>query len=63
MTTHHKDHKRLLTDLELADIRNRENREGHPYSDTDMLLDHIELTNPCVPSDPPANMPPVLNPY
>lgn len=29
--------------MELVDIRVRENREGRPYSDRDMLLDHIEL--------------------
>jgi len=34
---------RLLTPAELADMRARENREGSPYSDRDMLLNHIEI--------------------
>lgn len=38
-----KDIRRPLSALELLDIRHRENREGRPYSDRDMLLDHIEL--------------------
>lgn len=43
MIVRRKDHRRLLDPAELRDIRNRENRDGRPYSDTDMLLDHIEL--------------------
>lgn len=39
-----KDVVRLLSDSELRDMRRREDREGSPYSDRDMLLDHIELS-------------------
>jgi len=38
-----KDVRRLLTPTELLDMRQREDREGEPYSDRDMLLDHIEI--------------------
>jgi hypothetical protein len=46
-----KDVKRLLSEAELRDIRRRENREGSPYSDRDMLLDHIELLVHQLPPD------------
>lgn len=38
-----KDIVRPLSALELKDMRTREDREGHPYSDRDMLLDHVEF--------------------
>ena len=38
-----KDIVRLLSDIELQDIRFLEDRDGTPYSDRDMLLDHIDL--------------------
>ena len=38
-----KDHRRPLSESEIRDIRAREDREGTPYSDRDMLLDHIEF--------------------
>jgi len=37
-----KDIVRKLTPIELLDIRKREQQEGSPYSDRDMLLDHID---------------------